>query len=224
MTTRGHLGLAVVESQWYEGYSHSVRPLFEFLSYAKKFRPDGFVYERFVGEASFREVIDYVTREKRVKHLYVAAHGEIDQVRSPDGQGLTRTKIRNTICLANRGHSRPVTGVYFGSCWFGDDPNLVDVLRDARIANETLRNKMKWAAGYKHEVDFIRGSMLDMMFFDALYRVDGNKKDEIERLEAAVKAIKKQAKGLMDQLQFTVIVREARDRFRNLVDGQPVKS
>lgn len=221
-TVRGHLGLAVVESQWYDGYSHSVRPLFEFLSYAKKFRTDGFVYERFVGEASFREVIDHVIRERRVKHLYIAAHGEVDRVRLPDGQALTRTKIRNTICLANRGHGRPVIGVYFGSCWFGEDPNLVDVLRDARIANETLRNKMKWAAGYRHDVDFVSGTVLDILFFDAFYR-DG-RRDEVERLAGAVKHLRKQAKGLMEQLQFSVVVREARDRFRNLVDGSVMRA
>jgi hypothetical protein len=55
-----HLGLGVLETRWFDERHHTVRPLFEFLSYALKDRPDAFTYERFVGAVSFREAVRFV--------------------------------------------------------------------------------------------------------------------------------------------------------------------
>jgi len=46
MPATRHLGLGVIETRWFGEHHHTVRPLFEFLSYALKNRPD----EALVGE------------------------------------------------------------------------------------------------------------------------------------------------------------------------------
>ncbi|MEJ0097504.1 MAG: hypothetical protein WDM84_05655 [Bauldia sp.] len=52
MASTKHLGLGVLETRWFDERHHTVRPLFEFLSYALKDRSDAFTYERFVGAVS----------------------------------------------------------------------------------------------------------------------------------------------------------------------------
>ena len=50
MASSRHLGLGVVESRWFDERHHTVRPLFEFLSYALKDRSDAFTYGGLLSE------------------------------------------------------------------------------------------------------------------------------------------------------------------------------
>ena len=69
MPVTRHLGLGVIETRWFGEHHHTVRPLFEFLSYALKNRPDAFTYERFVGATSFREAVRFMTASGDVDYL-----------------------------------------------------------------------------------------------------------------------------------------------------------
>lgn len=140
-----HLGLGVIETRWFDERHHTVRPLFEFLSYALKDRPDAFTYERFVGASSFRETVRFMTGRGDVEYLYVAAHGDFGKILVRDGSGLSRTFIRNTFCEVNR-RSRRLKGVLFGSCKFGDAQNLIEVLRPSKIRGESVNNRLIWVA------------------------------------------------------------------------------
>ncbi|MBN9010549.1 MAG: hypothetical protein J0H63_10575, partial [Rhizobiales bacterium] len=75
MAVTRNLGLGVLETRWFNERHHTVRPLFEFLSYALKDRPDAFTYERFVGASSFREAVRFMTGQEDIDYLYVAAPG-----------------------------------------------------------------------------------------------------------------------------------------------------
>ena len=65
MASTRHLGLGVIETRWFDERHHTVRPLFEFLSYALKDRSDAFTYERFVGAVSFREAVRFMMVGRR---------------------------------------------------------------------------------------------------------------------------------------------------------------
>src|SRR5438876_6934073 len=89
VASKRHLGLGVLETRWFDERHHTVRPLFEFLSYALKDRSDAFTYERFVGAPSFRDASRFVMSGGDVDFLYVAAHGDFGKIEASDGTGLS---------------------------------------------------------------------------------------------------------------------------------------
>ena len=150
-----HLGLGVIETRWFDERHHTVRPLFEFLSYAFKDRPDAFTYERFVGAVSFREPCASCSGSGDIEYLYVAAHGDFGKIEAPYGSGLSRTFLRNTICEVNS-RRRRLKGVLFGPCKFGDAHNLVELLRPRKFGGERVINRLIWAGGYGQEIEYTR--------------------------------------------------------------------
>ena len=161
MAATRHLGLGVIETRWFNEHHHTVRPLFEFLSYALKNRPDAFTYERFVGATSFREAVRFMTSSGDVDYLYIAAHGDWSRIEAPDGSALSRTFLRNTICEVNRQRRRRLKGVMFGSCKFGDARNLIEVLRPSKVRGQTVKNRLIWAAGYDFDFDLVKLPVTD---------------------------------------------------------------
>ncbi len=213
MAQTRHLGLGVIESRWFDERHHTVRPLFEFLSYALKDRSDAFTYERFVGSVSFREAVRFMMSGGDVEYLYIAAHGDFGRIEAPDGSCLSRTFLRNTICEVNR-RRRRLKGVLFGSCKFGDAENLIEILRPSKQRGETVRNRLQWAAGYAREIDYTRSSLFDIYFFDLLFRSNGN--DEVVRLETTVERLNKALPGLLTSLSLSIVVRLANGKYRNI--------
>ncbi len=211
-----HLGLGVIETRWFDERHHTVRPLFEFLSYALRDRSDAFIYERFVGAESFREAVRFIMAGGDMDYLYVAAHGDFGKIEAPDGSGLSRTFLRNTLCEANRRRS-PLKGIMFGSCKFGDEHNLIELLRPAKIRGEEIRNRVVWAGGYGEEIDYTRSSLFDIYFFDIFYRTNGG--DEIKRVEKTLERLDKTLPGLAEALSLRVVARTGRGRYRDVVNG-----
>jgi len=210
-----HMGLGVIETRWFDERHHTVRPLFEFLSYALKDRSDAFTYERFVGAVSFREAVRFMLAGGDIEYLYVAAHGDFGKIEAPDGSGLSRTFLRNTFCEVNR-RRRRLKGVLFGSCKFGDEYNLIDILRPSKVRGETFTNRLVWAAGYDHEIEYTRSSLFDIYFYDLILRMNG--KSEIARLERTVEALKKSLPGLIESLSLHVVAKVSAGRYRDIVN------
>ena len=213
MAPTRHLGLGVIETRWFDERHHTVRPLFEFLSYALKDRPDAFTYERFVGAVSFREAVRFMMAAGDVEYLYVAAHGDFGKIEAPDGSGLSRTFLRNTICEINR-RRRRLKGVLFGSCKFGDANNLVEVLRPSKVRGETVNNRLIWAGGYGQEIDYTRSSLFDIYFYDLFLRTNGH--DEIARIESTVERLDKALPGLVDSLSLSIVAKLPNGRYRTI--------
>jgi hypothetical protein len=209
--------LGVVETRWFDERHHTVRPLFEFLSYALKDRSDAFTYERFVGALSFRDAVRFLMSGGDVDFLYVAAHGDFGKIEAPDGSGLSRTFLRNTFCEANRTRRR-LKGVLFGSCKFGDAQNLVEVMRPAKIRGEEFSNRLLWAGGYGEEIDYTRSSLFDIHFYDIFFRTNGG--DEIARVEKTLDRVDKTLPGLVGALKLRLVVQKKRGRYRDLVSGE----
>lgn len=217
MASTKHLGLGVVESRWFDQRHHTVRPLFEFLSYALKDRSDAFTYERFVGSVSFRDAVRFMMAGGDVDFLYVAAHGDFGKIEAPNGSGLSRTFLRNTLVEANRKRRR-LKGVLFGSCKFGDEHNLIEMLRPARMRGEEVDNRLLWAGGYGQEIDYTRSSLVDIAFFDLFFRTNGG--DELKRLQKTVESLDKSMPGLAENLKLRIVARTRRGRYRDIISGE----
>ena len=217
MASTRHLGLGVVESRWFDERHHTVRPLFEFLSYALKDRSDAFTYERFVGALSFRDAVRFMMAGGDVDFLYVAAHGDFGRLETPNGSGLSRTFLRNTIVEANRTRRR-LKGVLFGSCKFGDEYNLIEMLRPARMRGEEVENRLLWAGGYGVEIDYTHSSLVDIAFFDLFFRTNGG--NEFKRLAKTVENLDKAMPGLAENLKLKIVARIRKGRYRDVVSGE----
>ena len=217
MASSRHLGLGVLETRWFDERHHTVRPLFEFLSYALKDRSDAFTYERFVGALSFRDAVRFVMSGGDVDFLYVAAHGDFGKIEAPDGTGLSRTFLRNTFVEVNRKRRR-LKGVLFGSCKFGDEFNLLEMLRPAKIRGEEIDSRLIWVGGYGEEIDYTRSSLFDIAFFDLFFRTNGG--DEIVRLEKTIEALDKSMPGVAKNLSLRIVARVRRGRYRDIINDE----
>jgi hypothetical protein len=210
------MGLGVIETRWFDERHHTVRPLFEFLSYALKDRPDAFTYERFVGAVSFREAVKFMLGGGDIEYLYVAAHGDFSKIEAPDGSGLSRTFLRNTFCEVNR-RRRRLKGVLFGSCKFGDEYNLIDILRPSKVRGETFTNRLMWVGGYDEEIEYTRSSLFDIYFYDLLFRTGGS--SEAIRLEKTIEKLKKTLPGLVESMSLRVVAKLSVGRYRDVTNG-----
>jgi hypothetical protein len=210
------MGLGVIETRWFDERHHTVRPLFEFLSYALKDRPDAFTYERFVGAVSFREAVKFMLGGGDIEYLYVAAHGDFSKIEAPDGSGLSRTFLRNTFCEVNR-RRRRLKGVLFGSCKFGDEYNLIDILRPSKVRGETFTNRLMWVGGYDEEIEYTRSSLFDIYFYDLMFRTGGS--SEAIRLERAIEKLKKTLPGLVESLSLRIVAKLSVGRYRDVTNG-----
>ncbi len=217
MASSRHLGLGVIETRWFDDRHHTVRPLFEFLSYALRDRSDAFTYERFVGAKSFREAVRFIMAGGDIGYLYIAAHGDVGRIEAPNGSGMSPAFLRNTFCAANRRRA-PLKGIMLGSCKFGDVDNLIELLRPARIRGEEVRNRLVWAGGYCQEIDYTRSSLLDVYFFDVFYRTNGGG-DEVSRVGRALDRLDRTMPGLAESLPFRMVARLGRGRYRDLIQG-----
>lgn len=216
MAITKHMGLGVIETRWFDERHHTVRPLFEFLSYALKDRPDAFTYERFVGAVSFREAVKFMLGGGDIEYLYVAAHGDFSKIEAPDGSGLSRTFLRNTFCEVNR-RRRRLKGVLFGSCKFGDEYNLIDILRPSKVRGETFTNRLMWVGGYDEEIEYTRSSLFDIYFYDLLFRTGGS--SEAIRLEKTIEKLKKTLPGLVESLSLRIVAKLSVGRYRDVTNA-----
>lgn len=216
MAITKHMGLGVIETRWFDERHHTVRPLFEFLSYALKDRPDAFTYERFVGAVSFREAVKFMLGGGDIEYLYVAAHGDFSKIEAPDGSGLSRTFLRNTFCEVNR-RRRRLKGVLFGSCKFGDEYNLIDILRPSKVRGETFTNRLMWVGGYDEEIEYTRSSLFDIYFYDLMFRTGGS--SEAIRLERTIEKLKKTLPGLVESLSLRIVAKLSVGRYRDVTNG-----
>jgi len=154
-----------------------------------------------------------------IEYLYVAAHGDFGKIEAPDGSGLSRTFLRNTICEVNR-RRRRLKGVLFGSCKFGDAYNLIELLRPAKARGDTITNRLIWAGGYDREIEYTRSSLFDIYFYDLLFRT--NAKSEITRVEKTVEQLQKTLPGLAENLSLCIVAKLPNGRYRDIIRQQDI--
>jgi len=144
----------VLESPWEDEKSYSVWPFVEGFSRASEIEAS---YRSFFDSASFKHWIDVFRKHKRGRSgnlLYVAAHGSKGRI-----EGLGKSINKNTVVDTLK-KARSFQYVHFGSCLFGQESNLEELLKTCR--------HIKWAAGYEKEVPWIQSTLFDILFWERI--------------------------------------------------------
>lgn len=120
------------------------------------------------------------------KLLYVAAHGDNGRL-----SGLKKDINRSTI-ISTLEDCNNIKFVHFGSCLFGSEKNLKELLFEAP--------HISWAAGYDERVDWIDSTLFDILFWGRIESRYGDTRGR--RTHTLVADLLQQVHGLADQLGF----------------------
>lgn len=200
--TYEHTKIAVIESNWYKDSNVSVHSLFDVISDITCGSPHAYHYERANCEAAMKEAIPRIAKDRRIKYLYIATHGEEDALQLYNGDNFTRTELKNQLIKIKNSSGSTLRGLYLGSCLVGSS-NLADFLFADDIAP-------RWIAGYDKKISWVQSSALDMLFFNELIDADSSSGAETPRMkiESIAKFIGKAAPGLVKDLGFGIYVRK----------------
>jgi len=147
-------------------------------------------HQIFTDTNSFCHWINVFNKEKNItmpKLLYIAAHGGVGQI-----CGL-KNRINGSTIIEKLKKSKTINYVHFGSCLFGNIPNLESLLKKAK--------HIKMAAGYKKTVDWVDSTAFELMLWQRIAtRVDDTKN---LKLHTIVKEfVKDEVPGLAISLGF----------------------
>lgn len=187
--------IAVVEGKWFKGKNTSVRGLFDLISDINCGSPHKYHYEMFNNDTAFQEIIARLASTDNIHNVYIAAHGSEEGLYGSNGKVITLTKVRNSIKKINKSHGK-LSSIYFGSCNFGNDTNLEDLLLNGDI-------QLRWVAGYTESVDFIKSSVLDALFWN-LY-ISNNSSTPLKKIKEVCDELLYEVPGLIKELGFKVL-------------------
>jgi hypothetical protein len=198
--------LAILESDWFMGYNHSVRPFFEGISGTVYNSPDVYHYERFVGRQSIEEAMRHLVKKRQVRYLYLASHGEKTYIKCPNKDRVSRVAFDQILQQAIAG-SR-LDGLYFASCLFGTRKTAELLWSVGETVPRSQR--LKWVAGYTREVDWMESMALDWLFWSTLLTKELRtpRDNPVMRVQQVVSYLVRMAPDLCRSLQFHVYVRK----------------
>ena len=150
---------SVVESPWWSTGNHSVRPLFEAVAALHYDNPSAFLYDMFVNRASLKTVLSVRGKDKRTEVIYLASHGNENDIGPDAANAISRVEARN--CLISANGTGQIKGLFLGTCLTGNSSV-------AKFFLENPKTSLDWFAGYRHSVDWIDGTAIDMIFFSKL--------------------------------------------------------
>lgn len=132
----------------------SIKPILDLLYTTSKVK---YIYNRCLTKDDFFIHIERFT-QKRYKNypiLYIAFHGHTNTI-SVGNEEITLQEISNVLEGKLEGKI-----VHFGCC---------STLRtsDKRISDFILRTKCSFISGYKKDVDFLRSTAFELLFFELL--------------------------------------------------------
>jgi hypothetical protein len=192
--------LAVLESDWFEGYNHSVRGFYEGLSRAIYETADGFHYERFVGRASLEDAMRHLVAKRDVRYVYLASHGETSYIRCPNRERIKRDEFARM--LGELAATTRLDGLYFASCLFGSKRT-----GELLLGEGSRTRRLKWIAGYTTSVDWIESMALDWLFWNYVLAAEGDTASPHALISDTVDYVVQMAPELCRQLRFHVYVR-----------------
>lgn len=185
--------LIVAEGHWDQYSNDTVRSLFDLLSGLFKSKTDAYKHVQFADQASFNSCIQQLHDQSTHKYLYIGAHGDENGIHgAANAKPLTFTTIRNRV--------DPYAGLYLGSCSFGQEATLFKFVRET---------KLTWCAGYKHEIDWIDSSGLDLAFWKIFqhHNLGSRKRTELQKIEATIDELQSKYSSLILELGFNVAIR-----------------
>lgn len=194
--------IAVIEGKWFKDKNTSVRSLFDLISDLHFDSPHQYHYEMFNNGGALKEIVLRLASTNNIHHIYFAAHGSEQGIYGSNDVEISTTKLTNIIKATNDGRGK-LDSIYFGSCSFGNSKNLEKLLLSAE------GEQIRWIAGYTKDVDFVKSTALDAIFWHEYIEAKYDKKKRLvsplNRIEAVCKTISKQVGGLVEELGFKVI-------------------
>lgn len=145
-------------------------------------------HQTFFDKASFEHWVDAYDREAIAgpKLLYIACHGSNGQL-SGLSKNLNRTSIQQAVQAA-----RNISCVHFGSCLFGSEKNLEELMNAAP--------HLRWVAGYDKKVDWVDSTLFDILLWG---RIESRDEDSHGRkTHTLANELMEQVEGLTDHLGF----------------------
>lgn len=150
--------VSVLESRWWQTGNHSVRDLFSAISAIHYNNPAASLYDMFADKHSLGAILNLRATDKQTEVLYLATHGDQNNIGAGASHVISRTEFRNQLTTANS--QSQIQGLYLGTCLTGN-------LDTAQFLFSAQTN-LTWIAGYRQSVDWIDGSAIDMIFFHKL--------------------------------------------------------
>lgn len=206
-----HTGIAVIESKWFPKSNVSVRGLFDLVADLATGSPHAYHYEMASSEAALKEAIPRIAKDRSCRYLCLAMHGSEKGLHLINEERVTRTELRNMLERIKSTPGAKLSGIHLASCLFGTH----------EIAAKLFDTKtdVAWIAGYSQEVDWIRSSALDLLFFNHFANLRHERLTEIQKIHAVVGMLRQTAAGLMTELGFGVYVRKQKTGgAKNLVE------
>ena len=179
--------ILVLESPW-DNSSVESTSVWPFVSEFARARCIRAYHQAFLDKSSFIHWVESYNNEKlaKPKLLYIAAHGNGGRV-----SGLKKTINKKTIISVIQ-KSENIDFVHFGSCLFGSEQNLHDLLLAAK--------HIKWAAGYDKEVDWVDSTLFDILLWGRIESRDDDTKGL--KTHTVTTRLIEQVSGLADNLGF----------------------
>lgn len=113
----------------------------------------------FADRSSLSTVLKMRGGDGQTQVLYLATHGDANNIGPNATNAISRTEVRNILASANK--SSQIKGLFLGTCLTGN-------AAVAKFFLENTTTKLEWLAGYRDSVDWIDGSAIDMIFFSKL--------------------------------------------------------
>lgn len=154
-----HGPISIIETRWWDQGNHSIRPIFEAVAGIHFNNPSTFFYDMFSNRSSLKSVLDVRCNDQTTKVIYLATHGNDNEIGQSAELAISRTEFRNDIVAANK--KKQVAGLYLGTCYTGNTDTASYLLNNGK-------SNLAWVAGYTESVDWIDGSAIDMVFFHKL--------------------------------------------------------
>ncbi|MDP4199207.1 MAG: hypothetical protein Q8922_05550 [Bacteroidota bacterium] len=151
--------IAIVESRWWSTGNHSVRNLFESVAAIHYGNPSAFFYDMFADKTSLNTVLHTRAQDKTTEIIYLASHGDENNIGPTANNSVSRAEFRNLIKDANSGAQ--LNGLFLGTCLTGN-------VATAKFLLNNSGTNLVWVAGYRESVDWLDGSAIDMVFMSKL--------------------------------------------------------
>jgi len=145
-------------------------------------------HQTFFDKASFEHWVEAYDKEEVAgpKLLYIACHGRNGQL-----GGLSKNLNRSSVQKAVQNASN-ISFVHFGSCWFGSENNLHELMEAAP--------HLRWAAGYDKPIDWLDSTLFDILLWGRIESRDAD--THRKKTHTLAGELIGQVQGLADQLGF----------------------
>jgi hypothetical protein len=129
----------------------------------------------FSNRSSLNNILHVRCSDEQTKVIYLATHGDDNNIGQTDDLAISRTEFRNDLISANK--KKQVSGLYLGTCYTGNADTARFLLSDGKA-------NLGWVAGYTESVDWVDGSAIDMVFFHKLTEQHVKNKSRKKKLSA----------------------------------------